>query len=194
MTDSITRPPADAPPAYLVADLDDLTQHPGGMRLARLLLADPAAAQAYWVQVAEAFSIGRASAPAPALPGARRSGYLVDGSGRATRNGERAALLDRMADATPEAREAIVGLAAQVHSADERRAIQRKALCVHHRSYGSDLSESAAAEQISRDIDRRMGTTIIGTGSKERDRLIDDIILCGDRPSVRTIRRKLSPG
>lgn len=111
-------------------------------------------------------------------------------------------LIDRMAaTADSDERERLIEAGRKLFDTEHLRHRCRRLLRRVHRVHFKDQSDNAAAALIAMDLARRFGTTIISTGNKNRDVLIDEIILCCARPgmersipSSRSIRRSLAPG
>lgn len=111
-------------------------------------------------------------------------------------------LVRRMVDSSDgDDRERMIGAAQALFEAGQMRVRRRQLLRRLHRVYLSDMSDHAAADVIALDLARRFGVTIISTGNKSRDALIDEALLCCARPgmmksipSARSIRRELAPG
>jgi len=177
----------DTRPRHLIADLDDLVQHPGGMRLAQFLLADGDAGGAYWTQIADAYSIGRASAPAPVLPAALGQIDINTALGEAA---------DRMSGASLTERRAITDHIVQIYPARSRQGERNRRI----RHLGRLVKDAHPEIKTIRDMARRLYKMIAGrdrahpksTGSVAQDKLIDEIIACGPIPHDRTIRNCLA--
>lgn len=111
-------------------------------------------------------------------------------------------LVRQMVDSSDGAdRERMIGAAQDLFEVEQLRERRRPLLRRVHRVYLRGMSDHAAADVIALDLARRFGVTIISTGNKSRDTLIDEVLLCCARPgmmrsipSARSIRRDLAPG
>ncbi len=168
---------------------------PGWRRLAGFLGSDPEAHDAWFAHVEHIRLHGgdRPSFPTPPATAPRRSAAVVEAFDRADRDAERQRLLAEMGQASPERRRLLAEQAGTLHSAAERRWFRGRALRRLHRAAYAELTERGAAQAILADLKRRSGAHVTSTGSNERDRLCDEIILAGSIPSDRTIREFIAP-
>lgn len=166
-------------------------------------LGDDAEAFSAWCAHGEHLRNHRGDRPTVPTPAAAQSLIHPDHLDAGQRKQRVADLTAAMiASSDPAEREGYIGSIRRLVDDPEQRRLKRRLLLrrIHSKHHG-EMADYAAAEVIARELSRRFGTSIISTGNKDLDAVIDEVLLYCARPgsqrsipSARSIRRDLAPG